>query len=531
MFKKKPTPKEKNQALQNFADCKDRGTAKYFVGRTEIIKNITGNLQQCIQNQGEVSDNWSDQTTLLQGAPGAGKSALLRHLETLLPKTIKSKQPVQICILDPEDLEKESSWQKKIAEALKPGSSIKMETTESTQIQGGVNAGPVQAGRNTTRQAQILTWDQLLTRYKKDPTSFHPVVLMIDEIQNIREPWQSTIAKKLEYFHKGTDQLPVFPVYGGLSYSHDKLKIIGLSRLSLDRVTTLPGLSNQECQSAVIQFLEDPEFGIQCNETDKEYWQHTIAEQSSGWPQHLTICLKALAGEIAKDPSRMTENTDPKKVLKKIHENKEKYYQDRLSHPKLKNRGKLAATGILLTNQHAYMDISELGEKLEKIAEHLGIKKTGFRLHENQSGEQFAETMVESGLLHKTSKDNLEVPVPSLVTYCENWIIENLYHVPALQTPELLSPPLPYPEFARFLLQKACEGPQEEKNNRLVTVLCQEYGFPIPEGREVPCLKEKDPLQYEKIKNALYLRIQNETTNITFKDRAKETADPFEFKL
>ena len=564
-FKKKPDPQEeKNLALQEFARSIDRGPAKYFVGRTEIINEITEDLQKCIRNQGKVLKNWNDQTTVLQGAPGAGKSALLNHLETWLPETIKSKKSVQICLLDPKDLREESRWQKKITEALKPGSRKKMEISTSTQIQGSVNAKVVQAGRKTTQQAQSLTWDQLLTEHKEDPTSFHPVVLMIDEIQNIQEHGQSTIAETLEYFHKGTDQIPVFPIYGGLSHSHDKLKSLGLSRLSKNRVITLPTLSDEECQSAVTQFLEDPDFGIQCNETDKKYWQDTIAEQASGWPQHLTICLTALAEEIAKDPAHRAENADAGKILENIHENKEKYYQNRLSHTKLQYQRKLAAAGVLLTNRHPNTEIPDLGGKLEKIAEHMGIKEDRFRLPKNQDGKQFAIAMMESGLLHKTDTGKLEVPVPSLVTHCGNLTIEDLQPVPKLQTPELLNPPLPHPELARNILtnilQKACKDPGEKKNNQVITVLCQEYGFEIPEGREIPNFKERAPIQYEKIKDLLYTRIQGEgkklpkpkerdpiqlkktedfpdaiiqgkTTNDTSKKKTKEKADLFELEL
>ena len=431
------------EALQDFAEDRDRGKARYFVGRTEIINRITRDLKRCLKNQGIRSDNWSDQTTVLQGAPGAGKSALLEHLKTELPQRIQSAQPLRFCQLSTKDLASDPSWQKKLAEALKPGSKQQLEITESVQLQGGLNTGFLQAGGQVTEHKPLLTWDRLLTRYQTKPQDFHPVILLIDEIQNVPEQDpQSPEAATLRGFHENPCQLPVFPVYGGLGYSEDRLKALGLSRLTMERVTTLPRLPPEDCQLAVARFLDDPEFGIQYLNKHQQYWQTQIATLSNGWPQHLTICLKALANAIAQTPRHELDTIDAGNVVRDIQTGKHHYYQGRLRNRKLQDQAKLAGIGVILVARHEQIDIAGLGDKLETIAGHLGQQQPGFALPAHQTGKQFVQAMVESGLLHKKNEYEIEVPIPSLVTYIEQGPIRTaLKEETALHTVELLGAP------------------------------------------------------------------------------------------
>ena len=430
-------------ALQDFAEGKDRGSARYFVGRTAIIDGIARNLQRCIRYQGQAgyADNWSDQTTLLQGAPGAGKSALLEHLKTELPQRIQSDRPLRFCLLDPKDLISDPRWEKKLAEALKPGSGEQLGITESVQLQGGVNTGLLQAGGQVTAHKPLLTWDGLLMQHQARQEDFHPVILLIDEVQNIRAPNENRIAMMLEYFHKATDQLPVFPVYGGLGYTEDRLRALGLSRLTAGRVTTLSCLTDEDCHLAVARFLADPEFGIQYSIRQRQKWQTQVAALSNGWPQHLTIALRALAAGIAKSPHHTLDTVAEANVIRHVQTGKNHYYQARLRNGKLQNRTGLAEIGIVLVHRHACIGIPDLARKLETIAGCLGPQQPGFALPGEQTGEQFVQAMFEAGLLHKKNEHEVEVPIPSLVTYVEQGptrrtfieetVLHKLLHAPA----------------------------------------------------------------------------------------------------
>ena len=407
--------------MQKFARPKDRGRARYFVGRTDICQKIQGHLQKSITDWQEKKPTlpWADQTTLLQGAPGAGKSALLAHLAGTLPDAVQSHRPLRVCRLSVADLAAADDWQKRLAEALQPGSKEKMETMSAAQVSGGVKLFGLQVGGQVTEQQPQLTWERLRTAYHKNPRDFHPVLLVIDEVQNVRQDQEDAIARQLAYFHEAPDQLPVFPLYGGLGYTRDQFMELGLSRLTRERVHTLPCLREVDCHDATARFLGDGEFGIQYSKNHLIGWQKRIADWSHGWPQHLTIALQELAAGIARDSDHRLETVSCEQVFNKVQTGKADYYENRLKNNKLENRDKLAELGVLrvASGQRPPPTIANVSVALAQLAEGLGTQNPSFALPDGYSGQKFAKAMLEAGLLHKNEKRQLEVPIPSLVTY------------------------------------------------------------------------------------------------------------------
>ena len=175
--------------LEQFAGATDREHPPVFVGRQEIIQTIRNDLQRRIQNwRAGKKRAWDSGTFLLQGAPGAGKTALLFHLEETLPKQVHGnlqlKKGIRICKPDLEDLPDKNAYRKKLAEALLPGSREKMETREQTRKAGGITAHLFRLGLHKQHEKNILTWETFLDQSKEDPSRLHPVLLCVDEIQN-----------------------------------------------------------------------------------------------------------------------------------------------------------------------------------------------------------------------------------------------------------------------------------------------------------------------------------------------------------
>ena len=412
--------------LTRFAAKTDRQHPPHFVGRQDVIQALTNDLQFRIEDWKEKSpDAWTSGTWLIQGAPGAGKTALLQELENRLPEHVQSNKTIRFCKLHTKDLDDTNAWQKKLGEALSPGAAKAMETME--QIQTGVKLGiPLaQAGTDVQEQAPVLTWSELLIQYRETPQNFHPVVLMIDEIQNTTGDKDSPATKTLQWLHEGTDQLPILPIYGGLAWSEEKLNELGISRLSDNgRVYTLPGLSLEECSQAVYAFLEKPAYQIQAKAEAKDWWAQQIAKECHGWPQHLHGSLRALAQELLADSvNRHLNQVESTKVAAKSRMARESYYEKRLSNSRLQNRPALAAIGTLLVQAGQTLKtpccIAELGDALQHFsnwATQTGKKR--YQLPEHTSGEQFAKQLIQAGLLHQ-EKEQLSVPIPSLIKYLQ----------------------------------------------------------------------------------------------------------------
>ena len=116
----------------------------------------------------------------------------------------------------------------------------------------------------TTRQGLVedpieqvmLRWNRQLAR---------PVVLMIDEFQNIVGSKDSLHAKVLHELHEATYKLPILPVVAGLSGTVERSTELGLTRLGSNHVVA--GLDADEAIEAIASWAErfrvplDPERG------------------------------------------------------------------------------------------------------------------------------------------------------------------------------------------------------------------------------------------------------------------------------
>ncbi|MDE0304195.1 MAG: hypothetical protein OXI87_04820 [Albidovulum sp.] len=73
-----------SEKLRKFATSKDREWTPFFAGRDDIILKVEAACK--LAAEGEDPEHWQwtglrGTTHVIQGAPGAGKSSLLQHLE------------------------------------------------------------------------------------------------------------------------------------------------------------------------------------------------------------------------------------------------------------------------------------------------------------------------------------------------------------------------------------------------------------------------------------------------------------------
>ena len=185
MAKRKRDPR--TQALINFSKGTGRGRPVIFAGRTKEIEGVEEDLQGRIHERMSwdkkkgAPPKWESPMWLFQGAPGAGKTALLRRLESLefKPPGLRRKRPVSVCLIDDEDdLYKNDQFRKKIAEAFVPGITKKLEglqtTHNSLEAQGGAEAkisaieammvkltGLLKWARSKSKTLPIKVWEEI----------------------------------------------------------------------------------------------------------------------------------------------------------------------------------------------------------------------------------------------------------------------------------------------------------------------------------------------------------------------------------
>ncbi len=121
--------------LREFVRTEDREDAPFFVGRESEIRDVERTCERVMQHVTK-GESLKSVTRLLQGAPGAGKTAILSHLQQRWRQQGKAA-PVALRI-DVEDLDDVEGTVIEIAEAVSADIGSEWRKTTHRQTEGGV---------------------------------------------------------------------------------------------------------------------------------------------------------------------------------------------------------------------------------------------------------------------------------------------------------------------------------------------------------------------------------------------------------
>ena len=200
--------------LQHFSRKEDRELTNFFVGRKKEIGFITDRVRDvALKHRMQSPQLAIGITVLITGVPGVGKTALMDRLRAQWSDP-KGKGPLGLR-LDIEDLQGGERLAQAISEKL-PGSAAEIGRSILASVRIGL--GVASAGSGIKERAPSL---HRLTR---------PVVLFIDEVQNVPPSRDAPAVEVLRILHSGTHGAPIVPVLAGLAHAKDVLYDVGLSR-------------------------------------------------------------------------------------------------------------------------------------------------------------------------------------------------------------------------------------------------------------------------------------------------------------
>ena len=441
-LKKTSTPKSPDiEGLKHFAASVDREPPFRFAGREDELRIFQRNLNGLWKRwrEGDPGEQapWMGQTFLFQGAPGAGKTAMLERLglaqartpEIDLQENLPPETPVRVCALEKGDMKNMAFLKRRIARTFFPGLNKDKELDGKEISSGGggagFNLGPLtiqwMAGKSKEVPAEV--WEDIEDNIRDFPWGHRPVLVKFDEVQNLAED----ASDALDWLHKGEHGLPIIPIFGGLAWAEDRLDELMLSRLSDGRVYTLDRLSEAECGQILDAFYK--RFRVSGVAEAGEQWKVLLYERSQGWPQHFHVGMKALAGGLARAGGNLAEamKTEREAILEDEEKRRYQYYDRRTRSSRLHGKEILAATAI----RHIPPGTSILKDDLADIVE--DIHKTAgsppsrsLRLPGGLSEDEFVKDMIKSGILHEyrpVSKSgnpmpiHVRVPIPSFRKY------------------------------------------------------------------------------------------------------------------
>jgi len=358
----------------------DRGPARYFHGR----KQITGNFDKHIEDSMKRREG---STFLIQGAPGAGKTALLE--EMALDALEKRWGVVKINFDD-------------LYNPVHMAQTLRKPYVSSKQIsfKGDIKLVGGQRLKEIVGEASV---SHVLGNL--NPT--WGLLLILDEAQHIGD-FKNIPDKKIQVtstltkIHNGKFPYPVILLAAGLGQTEESFRLHGVSRFKGGCFVEL-GALDKVAESAVIKDWLIKEGGAKGDPTP---WIEMIAQKTHGWPQHITAYGDVAAKQIQNDHGEMT--TEGLNIVYQVgEERREAFYKQR-------------AKGI------SGKERCILAKLIQNIAPEKGIDREDIEsilLQEYDDPDKASSLFkraVERGILH--SQDEVYIiSIPSM----RSWLISN----------------------------------------------------------------------------------------------------------
>ena len=332
----KPLPEE---VWLKRTDRAEVGREAFFHGRDDeydIFRDAVESLRA-----GQIGGG----TMIFQGAPGAGKSALMQECMeavrchstpddpwvavSIKPDTLVSPADVVMDLIDAAN--KESDRLSKIApdaiarnfkKLLDLGGKLYGELSERGVGIAGFSVG----GRSQTASLSEMTVRSARIFREASPLleKFH-LVVFVDEAQNT--PEAGTTKGVMGCLQDPPKEIPLVAAFFGLSDTEQVLRQCGLSRYADERVVNLQPLETADATGSFRRMFDAYYTGA---EEEKDFWADALADLSQGWPQHINR-VGVAAGRVIQTNESQLERHLLEQALKNGVERKNKYYAGRLA--------------------------------------------------------------------------------------------------------------------------------------------------------------------------------------------------------
>ena len=256
---------------------------------TEDLPGIsTGGCKFALHSIGRLSDRpvraCGGTSFLIQGAPGAGKSALL----DVLSKQAQASKWHTVNI-DAQALH----------DPVFMAQQLGVKSPQQIQRYVEADARLLKTGRINTEPGALSVRQVLKNAHE----SKRGLVLVFDEAQTIGyEPERPRIVQTLNAIHNGQIGRPVILLVGGLGLTKAAFGQLGISRFQGNCLVNLGRLSPEPERAVVRDWLEK---GGGAQE-DVTPWINAITQETDGWPQHIVSFAQPAAQVIRRHNGQMT---------------------------------------------------------------------------------------------------------------------------------------------------------------------------------------------------------------------------------
>ncbi|MCY4356283.1 MAG: hypothetical protein OXD01_02060, partial [Gammaproteobacteria bacterium] len=370
-------------------------------------------------------------TMIFQGAPGAGKTALMLECmeavrqhstpqEHWIPVSVRPdmlgsapaviEAMVEATKQELERLDKVFPSKvyilRKLKDLLQGFSSI----LSSRNYNVGAMAGEIEItaqseSKNTQKSLNISA--EAIFRNAGGIFKNKHYVIFVDEAQNT--PISESTKAVVSCLHEGVQGISLLTAFLGLSDTEEVMRQCGLSRPPRDRVITMETMSHEEATNAIQGVFDAYDF----NGPDQAAWVDELANLSQGWPQHINSVAVA-AGQVIRDHGSGLQPDLLSQALELGKEKKEQYYHTRLK--------------ACSEDPWLYKELALAARQRDGVLSRNEISKLTREIHDEKglSVNEFLINALHAGILME-SKDlakHYMIPIPSFGDYLRKLPIE-----------------------------------------------------------------------------------------------------------
>ena len=421
-------PDHIESALRDYDRRRDRATPPVFVGRVDELAFLH-------QTVAAAKSGAEGITAVVQGVPGAGKSALCNQFEQEARAASGDDAPVVIVSKDcsffnrtPVSMAKELAADVPVRMDLLRRLPGFEKAEDHVRRAVGVATALLKRGSSLDLAVQAMNLDEssslgvtLDTFAEKMWPAGITLVLSIDEMQSMEDT--PLVRNNLRQIHGKRFNTNIAIVGFGLRDTAARLRRLGLSRLGSHQVRPLGCMSRTDASRLVDETFnhlglasEDEDWrsyakALHFGPDDWTAWRNAakavILEESVDFPHHLVngiraVCRMTLAGELHSGEGQLTI------LRQQCLDSKKEYYAARLE--PLANHTMALAAALRKSNEAGEVDAAVVLNALEE-SDNNGRRTDG------ETATAVLNGLIERGLLTTRGTTMLGVEIPSLTHY------------------------------------------------------------------------------------------------------------------